>query len=414
MNGCCRPRWRGYAELVAVDLLETRDGGPDQAGFAPYAASEFNSLGRQHAEPPDQFRTPYQRDCDRIIHSAAFRSLEYKTQVMVNHADGSFRTRLTHSIEVAKLSRTLARALCLNEDLSESIALAHDLGHTPFGHAGQDALDDCMKGYGGFEHNLQSLRVIDKLEHKYADFRGLNLSFETREGVLKRCPKEIAKTLGPLGERFLEKGSPTLEAQLVDLADQIAYTNHDLDDGLRLGLLRLEEVRKLSLFSRAYDEVKENSSNLSQHTLLHETNRRMITTMMTDLIRTTEKRIEKAQPDSIQAVRAHSERLAGFSKELRAELIPVTRFLEEKFYRHYQLIRASNKVAQVIRDMFESFMESPELLPTESYRRVCEKEEARGEAGRARVIADYIASLSDRHILVEYRKIFDVTGRIEF
>ena len=399
---------------MAVDLLEARDEGSDQTGLAPYAASEFNSLGRRHAEPPDKLRTLYQRDCDRIIHAAAFRSLEYKTQVMVNHADGSFRTRLTHSIEVAKLSRTLARALHLNEDLSESIALAHDLGHTPFGHAGQDALDDCMKDYGGFEHNLQSLRVIDKLEHKYADFRGLNLSFETREGVLKRCPREIAKTLGPLGERFLEGGSPTLEAQLVDLADKIAYTNHDLDDGLRLGLLQLVEVRELRLFSHAYDEAKKNSPGLSRHALLHETNRRMITGMMADLILTTEERIGEVRPDSIQAVRAHAERLAGFSKGLRAELVPVTRFLEEKFYRHYQLARASNKVVQVIRDMFEIFMENPKLLPTELYQRICEKEAIRGEAGRARVIADYIASLSDRHILAEHRKIFDVTERIEF
>ena len=395
---------------MAVDLLEARGGGPDQAGFAPYAASESNSLGRQHAEPPDEFRTLYQRDCDRIIHSAAFRSLEYKTQVMVNHADGSFRTRLTHSIEVAKLSRTLARALRLNEDLSESIALAHDLGHTPFGHAGQDALDDCMKEYGGFEHNLQSLRVIDKLEYKYADFRGLNLSFETREGVLKRCPKEIAKTLGPLGERFLKGGSPTLEAQLVDFADQIAYTNHDLDDGLRLGFLNLKEVRELALFSRAYDEAKKASPKLSRHALLHEANRRMITAMMVDLILATQKRIEQVQPDSPQAVRACPDRLAGFSNELRAELAPVTRLLHEKYYCHYRLVRASNKAVGVIRELFHAFMDRPQLLPTELHQRSREKKTVRGEEGQARVIADYIASLSDRHILAEHRKIFDVAG----
>lgn len=395
---------------MAVDLLEARGGGSDQAGLAPYAASESNSLGRQHAEPPDEFRTLYQRDCDRIIHSAAFRSLEYKTQVMVNHADGSFRTRLTHSIEVAKLSRTLARALRLNEDLSESIALAHDLGHTPFGHAGQDALDDCMKEYGGFEHNLQSLRVIDKLEYKYADFRGLNLSFETREGVLKRCPKEIAKTLGPLGERFLKGGSPTLEAQLVDFADPIAYTNHDLDDGLRLGFLDLEEVRELALFSRAYDEAEKASPKLSRHALLHEANRRMITAMMVDLILATQQRIEQVQPDSLQAVRACPDRLAGFSDELRAELAPVTRLLHEKYYCHYQLARASGKAVRMIRDLFRMFMDRPGLLPTELLRRSEEKKVARGEGGQARVIADYIASLSDRHILAEHRKIFDVAG----
>ncbi len=399
---------------MAVDLLESRGQGPGASRLAPYAASEFHSRGRRHAEPPDEFRTLYQRDCDRIIHAAAFRSLEYKTQVMVNYADGSFRTRLTHSIEVAKLSRALSRALRLNEDLAEAVALAHDLGHAPFGHAGQDVLDDCMKEYGGFEHNLQSLRVIDKLEHKYASFRGLNLSFETREGVLKRCPKEIAKTLGPLGERFLKGGSPTLEAQLVDLADKIAYTNHDLDDGLRLGLLALEDARELRLFSDAYDAARRSDPNLTRRALLHEANRRMITAMMTDLILTTRERIEKARPDSVQDARARPERLAAFGKEIRAEMVPVTRFLEKRFYRHYRLARAANKIARVIRDLFESFMEKPGLLPTESRLRAREKEEERGDAGRARVIADYIASLSDRHILVEYRKVFDVTGRIEF
>ena len=395
---------------MAVDLLEARGGGAHPTGLAPHAASESNSLGRQHAEPPDPFRTLYQRDCDRIIHSAAFRSLEYKTQVMVNHADGSFRTRLTHSIEVARLSRTLARALGLNEDLSESIALAHDLGHTPFGHAGQDALDDCMKEHGGFEHNLQSLRVVDELEHKYAAFRGLNLTFETREGVLKRCPKEIAQTLGPLGERFLKGGSPTLEAQLVDFADQIAYTNHDLDDGLRLGFLDLDEVRELALFSRAYTAAQAASPKLSRHALLHETNRRMITAMMADLTEATRERVGRLQPDSPQAIRAHPERLAGFSDELRAELVPATRFLHEKYYSHYQLARATGKAVRMIRDLFQVFMDRPQLLPTELHQRAREKKGARGEGGQARVIADYIASLSDRHILAEHRKIFDVAG----
>ena len=399
---------------MAVDVMAGRDGKPAAGGLAPYAATEFHSYGRQHEEAPDKYRTLYQRDCDRIIHSAAFRSLEYKTQVMVNHADGFFRTRLTHSLEVAKLSRTLARVLRLNEDLSESIALAHDLGHTPFGHAGQEALDGCMREYGGFEHNMQSLRVIDKLEHKYAGFPGLNLTFETREGVLKRCPKELAKTLGPLGERFLKGGSPTLEAQLVDYADRIAYTNHDLDDGLRLGLLKLEEVRFLPLFDNAYEEVEKNSPNLPRHTLLHETNRRMIMMMMTDLIRTTEERIKQAKPDSPQAVRAHAERLAGFSNEMHHALAPVTRVLRDKFYYHYEVVRASNKVTRVIRELFGNFMANPILLPTKLCQRVSEKEATHGEAGRARIIADYIASLSDRHILVEYHKIFDVTGRIEF
>ena len=399
---------------MAVDSLEARDKGAADAGLAPYASSEINSRGRQHPEEPDRFRTLYQRDCDRIIHAAAFRSLEYKTQVMVNHADGFFRTRLTHSIEVAKLSRTLARALRLNEDLAESIALAHDLGHTPFGHSGQDALNDCMKAYGGFEHNLQSLRVIDRLENKYAAFPGLNPTFETREGVLKRCPKELAKTLGELGHRFLEGGSPTLEAQLVDLADRIAYTNHDLDDGLRLGVLGMDEVRELPLFVAALEEAEKIVSDRSQHTLLHETNRRMITAMMEDLIRTTEKNLGEEKPDSVEAVRACPERLVGFSRQMDSELKPVTRFLFDRFYFHYKLMRANRKAVQVIQDLFDRFMAEPQLLPTELSRRVGEKEKERGESGRARVIADYIASLSDRHILVEHGKIFDVTERVSF
>ena len=394
---------------MAIDLPEACE----RSELASYAASAHNSRGRQHQEAPDRYRTPYQRDCDRIIHAAAFRSLEYKTQVMVNHADGLFRTRLTHSLEVAKLSRTLARALQLNEDLSESIALAHDLGHTPFGHAGQDALNKCMKEFGGFEHNLQSLRVVDKLEHKYAGFRGLNLTYETREGLLKRCPKKIARTLGELGERFLNGGSSTLEAQLVDVVDRIAYTNHDLDDGIRLDLLDLEEVRELSLFAQAYDQAQEVSPDLRRHVLLHETNRRMITTMVTDLILTTEERIRQVQPDSVEAIRAQPKGLVGFSEELRKNLAPVTRFLKEKYYRHYQLVRVSDKATRVIWDMFHHFMRQPRLLPTKLYLRVQEKEARRGEEGRARVVADYIASLSDRHILTEYRKIFHISGRIE-
>ncbi len=398
---------------MAVDPLRAYAGQAHGNELVPCAASERHTHGRMHPEPEDDHRTLYQRDCDRIIHSAAFRSLEYKTQVLVNHADGLFRTRLTHSMEVAKLARALARALRLNEDLAEAIALAHDLGHTPFGHIGQETLNRCTQEYGGFEHNVQSLRVIDELEHKYADFAGLNLSFETREGILKRCRPELAKQLGPVGARFLDGGQPTLEAQLVDLADRVAYTNHDLDDGLRLGLLELEAVQELKLYARAYQAAVEAAPKRSRHSLLHETNRRLINAMMDDLIGTTGERLAQAAPASPQAVREHGKPLAGFSAAMRQELAPLSRFLHEHYYSHYQLRRMHMKATQIIERLFGTFLEDPKLLPTEPYAQVRNKEERRGEAGRARAIADYIASLSDRRILSEYRRIFDVTDRIE-
>lgn len=398
---------------MAVDPLRAYADQTHGNELAPCAASERHTRGRLHPEEVDDYRTLYQRDCDRIIHSAAFRSLEYKTQVLVNHADGLFRTRLTHSMEVAKLARALTRALRLNEDLAEAIALAHDLGHTPFGHIGQDTLNRCMQEYGGFEHNLQSLRVVDELEHKYADFAGLNLSFETREGILKRCRPELAQQLGPVGARFLEGGQPTLEAQLVDLADRVAYTNHDLDDGLRLGLLELEAVQKLELYARAYEAATEAAPQQSRHSLLHETNRRMISAMMDDLIGTTGERLAQAAPESPQAVRGHDAPLAGFSAAMRQELAPLSRFLHERYYSHYLLRRMHMKATRIIERLFGTFLEDPHLLPTGPHAQVRQKEERRGEAGRARAIADYIASLSDRRILSEYRRIFDVTDRIE-
>ncbi len=398
---------------MAVDLLPEQPGQAASCELAAYAASAEQSRGRLHSESEDPYRTPYQRDCDRIIHSAAFRSLEYKTQVMVNHADGLFRTRLTHSMEVAKLARALTRALRLNEDLAEAIALAHDLGHTPFGHTGQSTLNRCMQDYGGFEHNLQSLRVIDELEHKYANFPGLNLTFETREGVLKRCGPELAGSLGDVGERFVKNEYPTLEAQLVDIADRIAYTNHDLDDGLRLHLLDLDAVRGLELYAQAYEAADRATPDLPQHSLLHETNRRLISAMMVDLIETTQSQIERVKPDSVQEVRECGEALARFSSDMHQSLAPVTRFLHEHYYEHYQLKRMGTKARKIIEDLFGAFMETPHLLPKSVAQHVQDKEQSNGAAGRARAIADYIASLSDRRILSEYRKVFDVTERME-
>ncbi|HSW53153.1 MAG TPA: deoxyguanosinetriphosphate triphosphohydrolase, partial [Sulfuricaulis sp.] len=252
--------------------------------LALYAATDETSRGRRHHEPAPAHRSEYQRDRDRIIHSAAFRRLEYKTQVFINHEGDLFRTRLTHSIEVAQIARSVARALGLNEDLTEAIALAHDLGHTPFGHSGQDALNECLRDYGGFEHNLQSLRVVDVLEERYAEFPGLNLTFETREGILKHCSPRNARELGDLGKRFLEKTQPGLEAQLVNIADEIAYNNHDVDDGLRSGLLALEQLKPIALFSGQYDEVLQRYPDIPPRRAIYETIRRMINQVVTDLI----------------------------------------------------------------------------------------------------------------------------------
>ena len=264
--------------------------------LAPYAVTVRVSRGRQVGEEPPGFRNEFQRDRDRIIHSTAFRRLEYKTQVFVNHEGDHFRTRLTHSLEVAQIARSIARTLRLNEDLTEAIALAHDLGHTPFGHAGQDALDECMRAHGGFEHNLQSLRVVDLLEQRYALFDGLNLCFETREGILKHCSVEQAKLLGDVGERFVKQHRPSLEAQLANLADEIAYNNHDVDDGLRSGLLTLEQLRSVALFRRQTDAVAQSFPGLPERRLIHETIRRMINALATDLIRRSLANIERTRP----------------------------------------------------------------------------------------------------------------------
>ena len=261
-----------------------------------YAADPERSRSRQHTEPAPAYRSEYQRDRDRVIHSAAFRRLEYKTQVFVNHEGDLFRTRLTHSIEVAQIARSIARALRVNEDLTEGIALAHDLGHTPFGHAGQDALNACMKNYGGFEHNLQSLRVVDELEERYAEFPGLNLTFETREGILKHCSLKNAETLGKLGRRFIEKLQPSLEAQLTNLADEIAYNSHDVDDGLRSGLIDVEALTEIALFSEQYDIVRSKYPQLAPRRTIHEVVRRLIGCQVVDLVETSLVNLEQARP----------------------------------------------------------------------------------------------------------------------
>ncbi len=375
--------------------------------LAPYAATVARSRGRHHAEPAPTYRSEYQRDRDRVIHSGAFRRLEYKTQVFVNHEGDMFRTRLTHSVEVAQIGRTIARTLQLNEDLTEAIALAHDLGHTPFGHAGQDALNHCMKDHGGFEHNLQSLRVVDKLEERYAEFSGLNLSFETREGILKHCALSKAVELGDIGERFLNKQQPGLEAQLANVADEIAYNNHDVDDGLRSGLVSLEQLQEIRLFHDQYVAVKRAYPDLAQRRVIYEVVRRMINIQVTDLVESSRRHLQAAVPADIDAVRAQAAPLIGFSDGMREQNLELKRFLRKHLYQHYRVRRMSAKAQRVIRALFEVFMEDPQLLPPEYAAHSARLRDKHGEAGHARACADYIAGMTDRYAIAEYERVLN-------
>jgi dGTPase len=377
--------------------------------LAPYAADPARSRGRRFREPKAGSRTEFQRDRDRIVHSTAFRRLEYKTQVFVNHEGDLFRTRLTHSLEVAQIARTLARNLALNEDLSEAIALAHDLGHTPFGHAGQDALNACMRPYGGFEHNAQSLRVVDELEDKYASFRGLNLTFEAREGILKHCSRRRARELGELGLRFLKRRQPGLEAQVANLADEIAYNNHDLDDGLRAGLLTLEQLEAVPLVARHLKVVRKAYRRLTPKQLRHETIRRLISTLVTDLTATTRARLAAARPSDIDAVRAQSLPLVAFSPAMRREAAELKRFLYRHLYRHPQVHRMTLRAHDVVKRLFEDFFEQPRRMPQEHFLAARRAERSGGKQGRARLVADYIAGMTDRYALAEHDKLTGVS-----
>jgi dGTPase len=370
------------------------------ARLAPYAAHSSKSRGRTHIEPPAGSRSEFQRDRDRIIHSTAFRRLEYKTQVFLNHEGDLFRTRLTHSIEVAQIGRTLARSLQLNEDLVEATALAHDLGHTPFGHVGQDVLNECMKDYGGFEHNLQSLRVVDELEEHYGAFDGLNLTFETREGILKHCSLTNARQLGELGRRFMDRSQPSLEAQLTNLADEIAYNNHDIDDGLRSGLLTMAQMEEVELFARHRRMVETQYPGLPGRRALYETIRLMITAMTADLVETSRALIAEAAPQDIDDVRA-APPLIRFSPEMRAETTALKRFLYANLYRHFQVNRMRVKASRIVRELFEAFLQDPVLLPNDY--------QVEGDPMRqARKIADYIAGMTDRYAIREHRRIFSL------
>ncbi|WP_018232853.1 deoxyguanosinetriphosphate triphosphohydrolase [Thioalkalivibrio thiocyanodenitrificans] len=373
--------------------------------LAPYAASDATSRGRLHAEPAPRYRGAYQRDRDRIVHSTAFRRLEYKTQVFVNHEGDLFRTRLTHSLEVAQIARSIARVLRLHEDLTEAIALAHDLGHTPFGHAGQDALNRCLSAFGGFEHNLQSLRVVDKLECRYAEFDGLNLTFETREGILKHCPLSIARELGDVGRRFLERRQPALEAQVTNLADEIAYNNHDVDDGIRAGLISIEQLMDITLFRREYDTVHARYPALDEKRTRHEVIRRMINRLVCDLVDTSLARIRDADPGGPDDVRAWPAPLIGFSDGMRGESLELKRFLREHLYRHEQVAHMTRKADRIIDLLFAAYMEDIRLLPAEHQTQAQRFAAQHGEAGRARAVADYIAGMTDRFAIAEYARL---------
>ena len=373
--------------------------------LASYAAKEETSRGRVYTEAAPYHRGQYQRDRDRIIHSTAFRRLEYKTQVFVNHEGDMFRTRLTHSIEVAQIGRTIARALDLNEDLTEAICLAHDLGHTPFGHAGQDRLNMCMKEYGGFEHNLQSLRVVEVLEEKYAEFPGLNLMYETREGILKHCSRNKAAELGELGRRFLEGGQPGLEAQVANMADEIAYNNHDVDDGLRAGLISVDQLNECSLFAMQRRSVADKWPDLTEKPMTHETIRRMINYLVSDLVNTSREYIKRYNPVDIDLVRKQIAPLICFSEgvhDLQAEL---KRFLRMNLYQHRRVKQMTDQAKQIIQTLFESYMNDASLLPPDTRLRTVRDQENSGTSGRARVVADYIAGMTDRFAIAEYERV---------
>jgi dGTPase len=375
--------------------------------LAPYAAHDAQSRGRRYAEPPPAYRSEYQRDRDRIVHSVAFRRLVYKTQVFVNHEGDLYRTRLTHSLEVAQIARTIAGALRLNEALSEAICLAHDLGHTPFGHAGQDALNECMQDFGGFEHNLQSLRIVDELEERYADFDGLNLSFECREGILKHCSQKNALKLGDVGERFINRQQPGLEAQLANFADEIAYNNHDVEDGIRAGLVSVDELLAVPLFAEYHAEVRALHPKLAGRRLVYEILRRMINHLVTDLVDSSAERLRTAGVASIQAVRAHPAPLIGFSATTRELNLGLKTFLREHVYKHYKVQRMTSKARRVVRELFDALFADPGLMPDEHRATGSRREAVQGPAGRARAVADYIAGMTDRYAILEHGRLFD-------
>ncbi|MDI1275172.1 deoxyguanosinetriphosphate triphosphohydrolase [Polaromonas sp.] len=399
--------------------------------LAPYACDPAQSRGRRYPEPAAPTRSAFQRDRDRIVHSTAFRRLVYKTQVFLNHEGDLFRTRLTHSLEVAQLGRSIARTLRLNEDLVEAIALAHDLGHTPFGHAGQDALNICLKSHNpdsaGFEHNLQSLRVVDTLEERYPDYDGLNLSFETREGILKHCSRRNARRIegrepGGVAQRFLASSGagshaqqPSLEAQLANLADEIAYNAHDIDDGVRSGLLSLEQLKEVDLFEAYHRETLASHPGLQGRRLLFETIRRMLSAQVYDVMDATGAALRAAMPSDVRAVRQHPP-LVCFSDEMALKSSSLKRFLLQNLYRHPQVVETTQTAQQVVRDLFAAYMADPAQMPLAHSERFDQLDSspsgsARHQARPERVVADYIAGMTDRFAAKEHERL---NGRVVF
>ncbi len=369
--------------------------------LAPFAAHEKDSRGRIYKEAPPAYRGEFQRDRDRIVHSTGFRRLVYKTQVFVNHEGDHYRTRLTHSLEVAQIARTIAGVLGLNESLVEAISLAHDLGHTPFGHAGQDALNTRMREYGGFEHNLQSLRVVDHLEAKYADFPGLNLTFETREGILKHCSARNARALGEIGERFLQRRQAGLEAQIANVADAIAYNNHDVDDGLRAGLLSIEKLREQPLFDTQFVEVRRRHPDIEDRRLIYEIIRGMINRVVTDLIDTTRANLDALNPASIEDVRSHNTTIVKFSEPVYEEHTALKGFLMTNLYKHDKVREMTDKARLMIETLFDHYMSEPKNMPQEFFSLATQ-----GDASdQARVVADYVAGMTDRYAIAEFERL---------
>ena len=367
----------------------------EERELAPYGMRSARSRGRRHSEPEHSLRTRYQRDRDRVIHSSSFRRLEYKTQVFVNHEGDNYRTRLTHSLEAAQIGRTVARALGLNEELTETLCLGHDLGHTPFGHSGERVMDDLMREHGGFEHNRQTLRILENLERRYPGFPGLNLTWEVREGLIKHRPESDKSAPA----EYAPGECPTLEAQLVDLVDEIAYNNHDIDDGLASGMIGVEALRSVRLFAEAHDEAR--GAGIEEPSMArHQVVRRIIDRCAGDLIQTTIGSLESACVGSVDDVRGAARRLVGYSNDMAERVKELKDFLLRNMYRHYRVVRMGDKAGRILRDLFHSYVSEPLQLPPRHQERI-------GADGLHRVVCDYIAGMTDRFALDEHRKLFD-------
>ena len=374
-----------------------------EKNLASYSLKSSNTIGRKYKENPPKRRTEFQRDRERIIHSTAFRRLEYKTQVFVNHEGDMYRTRLTHTIEVAQISRAVARALKINEDLTEAISLSHDLGHTPFGHAGQDILNECMKSFGGFEHNIQSLRIVDKLENVYPNFSGLNLCFETREGILKKCNKARAEKIGDIANRILNKEQSSLEAQVTNLCDEIAYNNHDIQDGIRAKKIFLEQLEEVPIFKDQMVITLEQYPQLSKSKIVNETVRRIINLLVTDLISNSEKNILEQNIETPMDVKNCDRQIVEFSEKIKIESMTLKRFLHKNLYQHPDVKIMSDKAVNVVSNLFEAYLNDINLLPKEYLKYNLEKI---NNKSKERVISDYIAGMTDRFALEEYKKLY--------